>query len=149
MNPIEGVYIKNCGRLKPDNEIMSWSGGMRPTKKPISGDSHVVIYSSATEVTSNTRTRRRTLICWRPRLVRKYAQIFFCTHYLYQNAKFSENETQGNCELRETNNDQGYIYEHTFSFETKLYTISLPFAAWDVQCSLVRLHQQTNMSLLQ
>ena len=76
-------------------------------------------------------------------------QIFFCTHYLYQNAKFSENETQGNCELRETNNDQGYIYEHTFSFETKLYTISLPFAAWDVQCSLVRLYQQTNMSLLQ
>ena len=32
--------------------------------------------------------------------------------------------------------------------ETEWFTKSLPFAEWDVQYSLVRLYQQTNMSLL-
>ena len=32
--------------------------------------------------------------------------------------------------------------------ETEWFTKSLPFVAWDVQYSLVRLYQQTNMSLL-
>ena len=63
VNPIGGVSIKNLGRLMTDNEITSWSGGIRPMKrrKVISGNSSVVRYSSVTKVTSNTRT----LIYWR------------------------------------------------------------------------------------
>ena len=33
--------------------------------------------------------------------------------------------------------------------ETEVFTNSLPFATWDVQCSPVLLYQRTNMSLLQ
>ena len=81
---------KNRGPLIPNNEITSWSGGIDENwyreitcwafnskqwdhelirwnrRKLMSGNSLVVIYISATEVTSNTRTHKEHLfICWR------------------------------------------------------------------------------------
>ena len=89
-----------------------------------------------------------------PRLVRKYARIFVRCSKM---RRFLRAKLEENCELRGTNNVHGYIYEHIFrqietigvyypsnickARETELFMNSLPFAAWDVQCSLVQLYQ--------
>ena len=62
VNPIEGVYIKNCGPLIPGNEITGWLGGIRPgRKKNWYRVTPLLSFIAVTKVTSNTRTRKEHL----------------------------------------------------------------------------------------
>ena len=62
-------------------------------------------------------------------LVRKYARIFVCGHYLFREA---------NCELRGTDNVQGRISEHIFApdggyclyYPSNLFRNALSFENW-------------------
>ena len=49
-------------------------------------------------------------------MAQKYARIFVCGHYLFQNVDSSPRaKLEENCELQGTDNVQGQIYEHVFS----------------------------------
>ena len=99
----KGLQKKNCGRLIPINEITSLSGGMKrrklisvipllsfkaPPRRLDQKREHVKNTCLPTKLLS-----RVTDNCMNtsPRLMRKYARIFFCRHYadifcLYSNS---------------------------------------------------------------
>ena len=110
VNLIEGVYIKNCGRLTPDNYMMSYDMGCSSWKDenwyrkiPLllfislllrlhqtvreQLKNAYLLTKLLSRVTDNCRKTTSSLL-------RKYTRIQVYRHYLFQNAKFSESETR-------------------------------------------------------
>ena len=74
-------------------------------------------------------------------LARKYARIFVCGHYLFQEANsFLRVKLEENCELRETDNVQGQISKHIFAanggyclyYNSNLFRNAHSFENWGI-----------------
>ena len=83
-------------------------------------------------------------------LVRKYAWVFVCGHYLFREANsFPRAKLEENCELRGTDNVEGQISEHIFApnggyclhYPSNLYRNARNFENWEILGHLTCLDQ--------
>ena len=163
MNSIEGVYITNCGRFIPDNEITSWSGNreipllsfIAPPLKLHQIWGHInkkKLLSGVTDTCMNTS----------PRLVWKFSRMCPQTLSIPKYEVFREQNSRKTVSFEEQimsmNKFTSIFFRQIEAFgvyypsniyearENEWFTNSLPFAAWDAAFSGTTLSKNKHFS---